>query len=261
MEKMKFMRALWKKYPRKEAEGFDFIGLQIGKLKDDINKVLIALDYDESLLEITREFKPDLIITHHPFIFGKRSKVLASDQLKNNLVHELEDNLNIPIVSLHTNFDAAEGGMNSSLANKLDLINVYRAKDFPMMRIGELPVSMDIDVFVKYFMERANVSYSSLINEGKNTIKKIGFICGGGAGYYSVAQNEGCDIYISGDCPHHVRRDIIRYKMNYLDVPHEIERLFVDVMKYAIAEIDSKIEALAIDHEKEPIIYTNSQDN
>ena len=44
MEKMKFMRALWKKYPRKEAEGFDFIGLQIGKLKDDINKVLIALD-------------------------------------------------------------------------------------------------------------------------------------------------------------------------------------------------------------------------
>ena len=71
MEKMKFMRALWKKYPRKEAEGFDFIGLQIGKLKDDINKVLIALDYDESLLEITREFKPDLIITHHPFIFGK----------------------------------------------------------------------------------------------------------------------------------------------------------------------------------------------
>ncbi|HCY67539.1 MAG TPA: hypothetical protein DHU62_02220, partial [Firmicutes bacterium] len=63
MEKMKFMRALWKKYPRKEAEGFDFIGLQIGKLKDDINKVLIALDYDESLLEITREFKPDLIIT------------------------------------------------------------------------------------------------------------------------------------------------------------------------------------------------------
>lgn len=172
MEKMKFMRALWKKYPRKEAEGFDFIGLQIGKLKDDINKVLIALDYDESLLEITREFKPDLIITHHPFIFGKRSKVLASDQLKNNLVHELEDNLNIPIVSLHTNFDAAEGGMNSSLANKLDLINVYRAKDFPMMRIGELPVSMDIDVFVKYFMERANVSYSSLINEGKNTIKK-----------------------------------------------------------------------------------------
>ena len=41
----------------------------------------------------------------------------------------------------------------------------------------------------------------------------------------------------------------------------EIERLFVDVMKYAIAEIDSKIEVLAIDHEKEPIIYTNSQDN
>lgn len=38
--------------------------------------------------------------------------------------------------------------------------------------------------------------------------------------------------------------------MNYLDVPHEIERLFVDVMKYAIAEIDSKIEVLAIDHEK-----------
>ena len=74
MEKMKFMRALWKKYPRKEAEGFDFIGLQIGKLKDDINKVLIALDYDESLLEITREFKPDLIITHHPFIFGRDLK-------------------------------------------------------------------------------------------------------------------------------------------------------------------------------------------
>lgn len=255
MEKVKFMRSLWRKYPRKEADDFDFIGLQIGKLRPSIKRVLVALDYDESLLEITKEFKPDLIITHHPFIFGKRSNVLANDLLKKELTDELE-NLNIPIVSFHTNFDSAEGGMNYSLAKKLELINVYRANDFPMMRIGELPESMDIDVFVKYFMDKTNVTYASLINAGKNTIKKIGFICGGGAGYYSIAQKEGCDIYISGDCPHHVRRDIIRYKMNYLDVPHEIERLFVNVMKDSIKEIDPNIEVLAIDHEIEPTIYT-----
>ena len=63
-----------------------------------------------------------------------------------------------------------------------------------------------------------------------------------------------CDIYISGDAPHYLRRDVINDKFNYLDVPHEVERVFIYHMESILKSIDNDLEILCIDHEIEPDI-------
>ena len=65
-------------------------------------------------------------------------------------------------------------------------------------------------------------------------------------------------LFISGDAPHHVRRDIILHKYNYLDLPHEIERIFVAQMSKILKEINGDLNIIAINHEETPEVIIAS---
>ena len=71
-----------------------------------------------------------------------------------------------------------------------------------------------------------------------------------------IAMLEGYDIHISGDTPHHIRRDVIASHYNYLDVSHEVEKIFMKQMDKLLKEIDPKLETIIIDHEALPELIT-----
>ena len=81
-------------------------------------------------------------------------------------------------------------------------------------------------------------------------------IGGGGSREFINAKLEGYDVYISGDTPHHVRRDIIANHYNYLDVSHEVERIFIPQMKKILLEIEPTLHVETIDHEELPELIT-----
>ncbi len=251
MKSRVLLAKLSKKFPKKLAGKFDHVGLQTGTLPEEVNKILLCLDFDNEILSIAEDFKPDLIITHHPFIFGTKAKVFKFD-LKKKELSEHMDKIHMPIISYHTNFDTGKGGMNDALAMALNLTNVYAPLKDPMMRIGELENEMDVEEFAKYAKKQFHVEYGLLINKGKKNIKKVAIIGGGGSRGYAVAKEENADIYISGDAPHHVRRQIVLDKYNYLDFPHEIEKIFMPTMKKYLLEMDSSLDILEVDHEKLP---------
>ncbi len=258
MNTKSLLRKLSKKFPKNIAKKYhDFPGLQYGKLKEETKTILLCLDFDDVVLDEvlkTTDFsKIDLIITHHPFIYGTFKKVLKNDPVKAALVERL-DKYNVPIYSYHTNFDEGEGGMNDALVEALNLKNIHKLEAIPMARGGELEEEMDVLEFAKYAKEKLNVEYGQLLNFGKKTIKKVAIIGGGGWYHFIDAKNEGYDIYISGDIPHHGRRDVVLNKYNYLDLPHEIERIYMKQMKKVLLNIDKDLEILIVDHEKLPII-------
>jgi putative NIF3 family GTP cyclohydrolase 1 type 2 len=113
---------------------------------------------------------------------------------------------------------------------------------------------MSAEEFAKMANKAFNVHYSLLINKGKKEIRSVAIIGGGGSGNWPIAKDNGYDIYVSGDAPHHVRRDIVNAKYNYLDMPHEIEKIFMPTMKKLIHELDESIEIVVIDHEVEPTV-------
>lgn len=110
---MKLERLIGKieeKYPLNLAYSWDNVGLIVGDLESDIKKVLVVLEANEKVVQEAIQKKVDLIVTHHPFIFGKINKV-NTDDLKGKLIHKLIKN-GISIYSMHTNFDIAFDGLN-----------------------------------------------------------------------------------------------------------------------------------------------------
>ena len=246
------LRKLAKSFPKRIAKmNHDHVGLMTGKKPDKVQKIFLCLDLDWEVLPLVKEYKPDVIITHHPFIYGTRAMVLKHDENRRMLVEEI-DGLGIPVYSFHTNFDTGKGGMNDALSNALGLKNIYAPEKDPMMRIGELETPLSAVEFAKKAKTVFNVSYALLINSGAEIIKKVGIVGGGGSRGWRLAQEEGCDIYISGDAPHYVRRDVVNANYNYLDMPHEIEKIFMPTMKNILLGIDPTLEIMTVDHEKLP---------
>ena len=229
----------------------DFVGLMTGKLPEEVHKIVLALDCDWEIFPLIKEEHPDLVLTHHPLVYGLRSRVFKRDPSKKELCDAL-DKEGIPVYSMHTNFDTAKGGMNDALCEALKLQDVKVNEKNIMMRGGRLEKAMDVEEFAKYANKCFKVNYSLLINKGKQKIETVALIGGGGSYNWPIAKEDGYDIYISGDAPHHVRRDVVNAKYNYLDMPHEIEKICMPTMKKIINEIDGDIEIVMIDHEVEP---------
>ncbi len=255
MNTKKLLRQLSKNFPKTIAKKYhDPVGLQTGKLKEETCKILLCLDFDEQVYNhffVENNERFDLIITHHPFIFGTKAKVFKYNPYKKELSDKM-DALDIPIYSYHTNFDEGKGGMNDALTKALGLKNIHPLDGDPMARGGELENEMNVEEFAKYAKERLNVDYGLLINCGNPTIKKVSIVGGGGWHTWQIAKDEGYDIHISGDIPHHARRDIVNREYNYLDLPHEIEKIYITTMKEILLSIDNNLEITCYDHEKCP---------
>ena len=252
MKTRQLLLKLSKQFPKKYAKmNHDRVGLMNGKLPEEVHKILLCLDFDYEVLPLAIKEKPDLILTHHPFIYGTRGFVLSHDPIKASLCEEL-DKLGIPVYSMHTNFDTGVGGMNDALAEALELQNIRRSDKEIMMRGGDLKEEMDVEDFAKFVKNKLGLDYALLVAAGNRKIKSCAIIGGGGSRDWKTAKEEGYDIYISGDAPHHVRRDIIANKYNYLDVPHEVEKIFMPTMKKILLGIDNSLEIITIDHEKMP---------
>ena len=139
------LRNLSRSFPKRIAKAnHDRVGLMTGKKPDKVQKIFLSLDLDWEVLPQVKEFKPDVIITHHPFIYGTRARVLKYDESKRLLVEEI-DRMGIPVYSFHTNFDTGKGGMNDALSKALGLVNIYAPMKDPMMRIGELETSISAE--------------------------------------------------------------------------------------------------------------------
>lgn len=243
---------LSKKFPKRLAKAHgDYVGLMCGKLKEETKSIVLCLDLDDTILPELLASKPDLIITHHPFIYGHKGKVLKNDEYKRNLVEKINQ-LDIPVYSFHTNFDGGVDGMNDALAEKIGLTNIRQLMCEPMARGGELPYEMTMDELTKYLCEKLNVSHGISLNYGKKTVKTLSIIGGGGWYMYHKANLEGYDCYVSGDMPHHGRRGVILNKCNYIDLPHEIENIFMERMKKILLEFDPTLNITCILHEKSP---------
>jgi putative NIF3 family GTP cyclohydrolase 1 type 2 len=121
-----------------------------------------------------------------------------------------------------------------------------------MARGGNLPAPMEVRKFADYAKRKLGVSYGLLVPAGKEMVSSVATVGGGGWSFNQVAQKEGYDIFVSGDIPHHGRREIILRHYDYLELSHEIERIFIKQMTKILLNIDLSLTIISIDHEKKP---------
>lgn len=224
MKLKKLITILGKRFPKRLAEFYDHVGYMTGNidLEKDINKIFLCLDFTEDCLKEAFSFKPDLIITHHPFFFGKRKEIIISDPKKKTIEEEIYK-LNCPLYSFHTNYDKAENGMNDTILDYLSFKRDKIGKD-GCMRIFSIEDGITTIDMCKKLCKSFSYDYLLYLDNHKLNYR-IGFLAGGGGNSFMDAIDEKVDLYISGDCAHHSRVDMKRYSLNYIEIPHECEEI------------------------------------
>ena len=107
------MNLLYKWAPPELAAPWDNVGLQIGDTSQRVSSVLLSLDVDTECLTQLDVDDYDLVITHHPIFFKPLKQVLFDSDM--GAILETFLKLKVSLLSLHTNLDAAEGGVNDAL--------------------------------------------------------------------------------------------------------------------------------------------------
>ena len=103
--------------PSQFAETWDNVGLQLGDPSSQVSRLMVALDPGSPAIESAIEAGCQLLVTHHPFIFTPLKRISAADETGRLTLRAAKNDL--AIISLHTNFDIASGGVNDILAGRL----------------------------------------------------------------------------------------------------------------------------------------------
>ena len=104
------------------AETWDNSGLQIGDPNKVVSKIMVALDATPAVVASAIESSCQLLLTHHPLIF-KPLKAISTVTVQGKLIHDAISS-GLAIISIHTSYDIATGGLNDLLAERLGIENV-----------------------------------------------------------------------------------------------------------------------------------------
>lgn len=100
-------------------ESYDNCGLLVGNPSEEVKKILVTLDCTEPVVDEAVRNGCNLIIAHHPIIFGGIKKLNGSNYVERTLIAAIKHN--IAIYAIHTNLDNWHKGVSHVIANRLGL--------------------------------------------------------------------------------------------------------------------------------------------
>ena len=113
---------LCEKAPLETQMSFDNAGFLAGREDSAVTSVLVALDITDSVIAEAAGCGAELIVSHHPVCFTPMKSVTTNDLTGRKFVAMLQ--CGISAVCMHTNLDAAAGGVNDALCAALGAENL-----------------------------------------------------------------------------------------------------------------------------------------
>jgi len=221
--------------PISYAEAWDNIGLLVGRRDKEVNTVYIALDATDDVIEEAVRLKADLLLTHHPLIFKKMSRVNTDDFIGRRVVRLIQSD--ISYYAMHTNFDVM--GMADAAADELKLQNSQVLKvtyedDISKEgcgRSGKLFKKMSLMECAELVKRTYQVPNVRVFGNLADLVEMVAVMPGSGGSYIKDALKAGVDVMITGDIDHHEGIDAVAQGLNVIDAGHYgIEKLFVPYM-------------------------------
>ena len=206
------------------SEDWDNVGLQTGDPFRPVSRAVISLDITQDVLSFALDVKGDVVISHHPLIFKPLSSIDLSDTNTRLLAGFLRHN--ISVISMHTNLDAAVGGVNDSLASIIGLENTY-----PLLpddsdsraglgRVGSLKEGLTQDEFLGMISLSLNLPVFSFAGSVKGRIKKVAVCAGSGSSLFSLAVRHNVQAYVTSEIKHSIAREAAARDILVVDAGH-----------------------------------------
>lgn len=187
------LNRLLSRAPADMAEEWDNVGLMVGDRAAAVDSALVCLDITPEVVDRAITEKVPLIVTHHPLIFHPLKTVEADSFVYHLILNR------IAVISLHTNLDRAEGGVNDTLAALLGLEHVVIAPD-GMCRIGTLPQSLSGEAFATQTAKQLHTTVR--ICSPSREVRRVA-ICGGSGADLLLPLCGEVDALVTGEIRHH----------------------------------------------------------
>ncbi len=185
--------------PRELAESWDNVGLLVGDPEAAVERVLVALDITPQVAEEALEHGCQLIVAHHPVMncaWHPVQTVRADDRQGRTLTALLRGG--VAAICMHTNLDAAEGGVNDILAEKLGLTQPEMLTEEKIGRIGTLKCEIPLVEFTHSVIELLGCNGLRYVDAGR-PVHRVA-VGGGACGcYIPQAVAAGCDTFVTSD--------------------------------------------------------------
>ena len=177
--------------PLELAEHWDNPGLLVD-CGGAVHRVLAALDITPEVVEEAAAGGCELIVSHHPVIFSPLKKLTPRD-VSFQLVQK-----GISAICMHTNLDAAEGGVNDCLACTLGLQDTKPLNEEKIGRIGTLSCEKPLEQFLSDVVKLLSCN-GLRYRDGGRPVHRVA-VGGGACGeYIPQAIAQGCDTFVTAD--------------------------------------------------------------
>ncbi len=188
------------------AESYDNIGLQVGSASRIVHRVLIALDLTPDVVEEAVQKDCSLILTHHPLLFRSPSRIVEEDLIGQLILRLAREN--ITLYSIHTNLDAAHGGVSLALAEILGLrhrrfLNPGQDGTFGMGAIGNLPEPEPLRTFLDRVHTRLKTPVLRYTGSEETPVSMVAVCGGAGGSLIPNALDAHAQAYVTADLSYH----------------------------------------------------------
>ena len=192
--------------PLASAMSYDNAGLQVGNPDAEVRTALLGLDMTPELLNEAKAIGATLIVTHHPLLFRPLHAVTTEAYVP-NLVWRLAAE-NIALYSIHTNLDAASGGVSFALAKQLGLtrtefLRPSESGETGFGVIGSLPAPIRLQAFLEMIAERLETPALRYAGAPEARIRRVAVCGGAGSNLVAEAASCGADAYVTADIKYH----------------------------------------------------------
>ena len=201
---------------------------------EEITGIVFSLDLTFAALDEAIEKGCNLIITHHPCVYGKinHARCDADDLTERKLVKALRNG--ISVISMHLNLDMAKDGIDESLMKGISLAadktmgagtslcsimegvgdgGYGRCYAVKTLTLGQLKENIK-----QVFDTNRILTYG----DEKKEIHRVASFCGAGADEKAIlfAKENGADVVVSSDFKHHVIMFAVELGLSVIVMTH-----------------------------------------
>ena len=240
MQLKELIKKLENQIPRSEALDWDNVGLLVGDREQQIHKVYLALDLTDAVLEHAIAAGADLILTHHPLIFGGIKHVSTDDFIGRRIIGLVQNH--ISYYAMHTNFDVCVmGNLAASYLELTDVEVLDVTSENDGVRgigcVGELTQKMCVQDMAGMVRGRFGLSHVKVFGNPDTKVKRVALCPGSGKSEIALAKQKHADVYITGDMDHHSGIDAVADDLVIIDAGHYgVEHIYMDYMKEWLQE-------------------------
>ena len=244
--------------PLSLKEDWDNPGLQVGDREMAVTGVLLCLDVTEEILREALKRDCNMIVSHHPLLFGGLKRLTGATPTERIVAGALRDG--IAVYSAHTNLDSTFEGVSYEMAHMLGMKDCrplepgHSGNDKEGLGIvGTVSPTPKLEFLrkVKDTFEVKDLRYSA--QTPGIVVRKVALCGGSGGSLIKRALASGSDVYICGDLKYH---DFTSYGSDILlaDIGHfESELCSRKILSRAIRSAHPDCVIYFSDCERNPI--------